>query len=153
MGAEYTIRAEREIEGLDVLVNGKALAHSEELGQFAERAGVAPLLSFFSQDPEEARAFAEEHDVTPPPGGYPPIQWFEAADGLATVQALIAMLEADPSIAPGASPSQETAPGDSEAYRPWTPDAEELISDLHEFEDVLDQLDDAGVRWHLSVDY
>jgi len=150
MGVEYTIRAEREIDGLDLYVNGKALAHCEDLGPIAERAGVRPLLSFFSQDPDEARAFREENDIPPPPEGYPPIRWFDAADGLATVRSLIVQLEADPSIVTGAPAEGDDADA---SYKPWAPDADELISDLHEFEDVLDQLDDAGVRWHLSVDF
>ena len=59
-------------------------------------------------------------------------------------------VEADPSLAPRTPPRGDDDPS---AYTPWIPDAEELISDLHEFEDVLDKLDDAGIRWHLSVEF
>jgi hypothetical protein len=123
---------EREIPGLDVFVNGKALGHSEELDRLAERAGVRPLMEFFSQDPAEAAAFFEDEGADPPDDGFPPEVWFPAADGLTTVRGLLSYLEANPTE---------------------VKDSSGLIEDLKEFESLLGRLASEGVGWHLAVDF
>ena len=132
MGVALYVVAEREVPGLDTFVNGKALGRSRSLDKLAQLAGVRPLMEFFSQDPEEAAAFVEDEGADPPPGGFPPEQWFPAADGLATVRGLLSYLVTNP-----------TAARDSEA----------IADDLREFESVLDRLATEGVRWHLAVDF
>ena len=146
MGVALFIVAERTIEGLDTFVNGKALAHcrpagaKDRLGRasmrrletLARQAGVRPLMEFFSEDPESAVAFLAEEGVEPPPGGLPPEQWFSAGEGLATVRGLLAYLTTHPDAAA---------------------EVDRLIGDLRQFEEVLGGLEDAGVRWHLAVDF
>jgi hypothetical protein len=132
MGVALFIVPEREIPGLDVFVNGKALGHSKELDRLAERAGVSPLMEFFSENPESAAAFCEDAGGDPPEEGFPAEEWFPAEDGLTTVRGLLSYLEANP-----------TEVRDSSA----------LIEDLKEFESVLSRLASEGVGWHLAVDF
>ena len=132
MSAALFIVPEREVPGLDVFVNGKALGHAKDLDGLAERAGVHPLMDFFSVDPESAAAFCEEAGADAPEGGFPPEQWFPAADGLTTVRGLLSYLEANP-----------TAARDSSA----------VIEDLKDFESILSRLASEGVGWHLAVDF
>ena len=131
MGVALYIMPEREVDGLEVYVNGKALGRSELLDRLAEQAGVRPLMQFFSQDPAEAAAFFEVEGVEPPAEGFASEQWYSATEGLATVLGLISYLEAN-----GAA----------------IPESSALIEDLHEFESVLSQLASEGVGWHLAVD-
>jgi hypothetical protein len=132
MGVALYIVPEREVEGLDTFVNGKALGHSEHLEQLAERAGVRPLMEFFSQDPEDLAEFLDTEGAEPTADGLPAEQWFPAADGLVTVRGLLSYLSAE-----------STA----------VPDATAIIGDLQEFESVLGRLAAEGVQWHLSVDF
>jgi hypothetical protein len=146
MGVALFIVPENEVEDVDTFVNGKVLAHCHPAGvdehldssaeshldALAREAGVRPLMEFFSQDPEEALAALEEFDAEPPPGGLSPEEWFPASEGLATVRGLLAHLAANPGAAAN---------------------VDALIEDLRQFESVLSQLETAGVRWHLAVDY
>jgi hypothetical protein len=132
MSVALFIVPEREIPGLDVFVNGKALGHCKQLDLLAKRAEVRPLMEFFSVDPESAAAFCEEAGADAPEGGFPPEQWFPAEEGLTTVRGLLSYLEANP-----------TEVKDSSA----------VIEDLKEFESLLGRLAPEGVGWHLSVDF
>lgn len=131
MGAALYIVLEREIEGLDSLVNGKALAKaSEALKRLAHQVGVRPLMEFFSADAGELGEFLADHDVEA--GEVPSEQWFSASDGLATVRALL---------------SQARKGGVGLASDP------DVITDLEEFERVLGEAERHQIRWHLAVDY
>ena len=131
MGVALYIMPERDVAGLEVYVNGKALGGSEQLDRLAERAGVRPLMEFFSQDPAEAAASFDAEEVEPPAEGFDSERWFSATEGLATVVGLISYLEANGGAIPESSA---------------------LIEDLREFESVLSQLASEGVGWHLAVD-
>jgi len=132
MSVALFIVAERDVAGFDVFVNGKALGHAEHLDRLAEHAGVRPLMEFFSQDPTEAASFLEDEGVEPPEGGFPPLEWYSAEDGLRTVQGLLSYLTEHPTAVPGVPA---------------------LVEDLREFDSVLSRLATEGVRWHLAVDY
>lgn len=132
MGVAFFIVPERDVAGLDVFVNGKALAHCDRLDELMAQAGVRPLMEFFSQDPAEAAAFCEAEGVELPEDGFPPVDWYSADDGLATVRGLLAYLDANPSA---------------------LADAENVVGDLREYETVLSALAAEGVRWHLAVDF
>jgi hypothetical protein len=109
-------------EGLDTFVNGKFLAKANErLSAVALELGAKPLEEFFSANPE---AMAELGIDLP---GMPE-QWYDASDGLATVEALIARLR--------------SRPGD-----------EDIVEDLREFEVVLRKIGTLGLKWHLAVDF
>jgi hypothetical protein len=122
----FYIKLENEDAGFDPYVNGKALARlGEDLEMMAERAGVPPLMSFFSASREDLGEFLDEEEM----GAVtlPPEQWFSAETGLKTVRALW------------------TEAGNAPEFEP-------VKSDLREFERVLQQAQAKGIRWHLAID-
>ena len=137
MGVAYFISPEpypASIGFIDCGVNGKTLAAVADrlVDRVCREAGVPPLSRFFSQDPAEMREFFESEAMDPPPGGYPPEQWFDAGEGVRTFQALLAKA------------------GDL-ANRRVT--ADEITAELVRFIEVLTALQGRGIRWHLSVDF
>ncbi len=118
---------ENKIPGFDPFVNGKALGRSEEqLAEMAERCGVHPLMDFFSTNPDEASGFLKSEGLADME--LPPEQWFSPLEGIRTVQALLREIENVPEIA-------------------------DVKADLLEFENVLRQAQEKGIRWHLAVDF
>lgn len=92
MGAAYYIVLEEEIEGLDSLVDGKALARQiEALDAAAQELGVRPLSEFISMDADSLEDLLGDIDV-------PPLQHFSAEDGLATIRALLPRSEAQSAL-------------------------------------------------------
>lgn len=82
MGAALYIVLEKQIDELDLFVNGKALSQEEEeLDAIARDLGVTPLMDFYGTSQEEADEFGLEAGPEP---------WFTAEQGLATVTALLA---------------------------------------------------------------
>jgi hypothetical protein len=138
MGSALYIVLERDIDGFDPFVNGKALSvHNDDLDRLAKEIGVTPLMDFFSVSPEEALDFiqgefeasGEEMPELPPPH---PEKWFLPDEGLRTVQAL-----------------QEHLVMNKESPQDW----KGVLSDLDEFEKVLKRAQKENVRWHLGVDF
>ena len=110
MGVAIFIVAEREVEGLDLSVDGKALARCKYLEGLAREVGVRPLMEFFSMSDEEAASLLgndddddddEETDPETPATNLPPERWFEAEEGLMTVRGLLKRLEQGPVDLPG----------------------------------------------------
>ncbi len=150
----YSIISERPIDGFDLFGKGEAVAlASDLLDQFAEDAGVRPLLDFFSMDPAEVDALfdglnleaAPELTDAPTPDAEiptleeaPPEEWFEPHEGITTIRALIRAVEDQPT---------------PEVPDPFDPPSDAILANLREFEIVLNHLEAAGVRWHLSVDF
>ncbi len=132
MGAALYIVPERDVEGFDTTIDGKALGHSEQLDQLAELAGVRPLMEFFSQDAEELAEFLEAEGIEPPLNALPAEQWFLAEDGLLSVRGILSYLAANPNA---------------------TPHVPAIIEDLKAFESVLGRLGSEGIRWHLAIDF
>lgn len=125
MSAAFYIVAEDNVRGLDLFVCGKALAKNEKiLRKKANVIGVKDMMSFFSQNPEEAEGFFRTLFKAPPE------VWFTAEEGLVTVRALIGIF------------TTETSPINNA-----------IVSELREFEQVLERLKQEGIRWHLAVDY
>ncbi len=145
MGVALFIVPEREVEGLDTFVDGKALAHLKDLDSLASEAGVRPLMEFFSAGPDDLLGILGEEgddgELHLPAGiESPEVAWFDAGDGLVTVRGLLRHL--------ANHPEKDVLPGlTREGVR-----ADWLVEDLRQFEQVLLGLDRAGVRWHLSVD-
>lgn len=161
MTPAYSIVTERPVDGFDLFGRGEAVAlASDLLDRLAADAGVRPLLDFFSMDPGEVdtlyeglglgaeadRAAGEweggawadpevpDLDLEPAPAE----EWFAAAEGLATVRALIGAVAARPV---------------PEVPDPFDPPAGAILADLRSFELILDRLAAAGLRWHLAVDF
>jgi hypothetical protein len=121
MGAAHYIVLEKEIDGLDTLMAGKSLSrHIEVLDEAARELGVRPLSEFFSMD-DDALADVIGDDA----GDFevPPLEQFSAADGLATVRALLPRPEAQPAI-----------------------------QDLQACERILTIAAQHGIRWHFQID-
>jgi hypothetical protein len=133
MSVAYFIVLEREVPGLDPLVNGKAVGRASEtaLTKLCTALNVTPLADFVSHDPEELASFLEDAGIDPP-ADLPAEQWFDAATGLATVRALRKHLVDDPKALKNATA---------------------ILRDLKEFEAVLERAQKANVRWHLAVDF
>lgn len=135
MAASMYIVVEGEDPGFDTFVNGRALARNEDaLERMAIRLGVRPLIDFFSADQNSMSLLLEEGagdagllQKLPPP------QWFEGAQGLASVQPLLASMQQEPAQLGS--------------------DGELLRDELREFEVVLQKTADRGMRWHLAVSW
>ena len=96
MGAAYYIVLEKEIDGLDTMIDGKAISKNIEiLDQAAEKLGVRPLSNFFSMD-NDAVADVLGEDMANLE--IPPMEQFSAEDGLKTIRALLPRPEAQPAI-------------------------------------------------------
>jgi hypothetical protein len=128
----YYIALEKNIPNLDVYVNGNALSRdSDSLEKLAKEIGVTTLLSFFSVSPEEVNPLLGEGETSESLGSKVPAKkWFSAKEGLNTVRKLINHLD-----------------------ELETPKREQTLSNLKEFERVLEAANQAGVRWHLVIDY
>jgi hypothetical protein len=127
----YYIVLEKDIPSLDVYVNGNAFSgNSDSLEKLAKKIGVTSLLSFFSVSPEEVNSLLQEGETTESLGiKVPAKKWFNAKDGLNTVKKLISHLE-----------------------KLEAPKGKQILSNLKEFERVLEAANQAGVRWHLAID-
>jgi hypothetical protein len=96
MGAAYYIVLEKQIEGLDTMMDGKRLSKNiESLDAVARELGILPLTSFTSMDAGAIKTIfgddAEGIEV-------PPMIQFSAEDGLKTVRALLPRPEAQPAL-------------------------------------------------------
>jgi hypothetical protein len=132
MSAALYIVLEDGEPGFETQVGGKALAREEDsLNAIARSLKVMPLMEFFSFDTEEAIELME-FEGDPSKADIPETQWFDAADGLKTVQTLLSYITSHPDSV-----------GNTQA----------VIEDLTEFEEVLEQAQENGLTWHLSVDY
>jgi hypothetical protein len=133
MSVAWYIVLESKIPGLDDQVNGKALAHAaDRLEAAAQQTGVQSLLRFFSASPEELSAFAEAENIGLDPDAVklPSENWFSAAEGLKTVESLLALVTSIDIENSG-----------------------QIAIDLNEFRRILCSARDHGIRWHLAVDY
>jgi hypothetical protein len=126
MGAALYIALEKTLPDVDTLIDGKMLSKVEkQLAKTAKRLGVRPLMDFFSASADEAAdLFGEDAagiDI-------PAAQWFPAEEGLKTVDALLAAVDA-------------------------SPDLRAAKDDLLGFQRLLREAQKHGVRWHLAIDF
>jgi len=135
MAASLYIVVEGEDPGFDIFVNGHALARNEDaLEQLAESLQVVPLLQFFSADENSMCVLLEQGAGDPEWARHlPEPQWYDPADGLVTVRALIRFLIDSP-----VSFGSETLP---------------VVSELREYERVLEKTRKYKLRWHLAVSW
>lgn len=109
---------------------GKALLYYQrQIDELAERLGLEPLSHFFSRDPQAIAAYLRGLGAEPDMDALPDEEWFEPAEGLATVQALLAHLQNEPNDVP--------EPG-------------RIIADLEVVAAALMAAQDAGSRFHLG---
>jgi hypothetical protein len=133
MSAAIYIVLARDVPGIDNCASGKALSRAEHvLTPLAHELSVRPLMDFFSMSTEDYAAQAEEFSLPLGSEGPPDEEWFTADEGLRTVRALLAHVDAHPEAV--------EAPG-------------RVLDDLRDFADVLEAAREHGTRWHLGVDY
>jgi hypothetical protein len=135
MAASLYIVVEGEDPGYDIFVNGHALARNEDaLERLAARLNVPSLLEFFSAD-ENSMALLLEQGAGDPEWTHhlPQPQWFDAADGLLTIRALIDFLAGEPTAL-----GSETQP---------------VLLELRAYERVLIKTAQHGLRWHMAVSW
>lgn len=136
MSVALYIVCERDVDGFDPFVNGKAVGHADEetLEAICVEIGVPPLMAFYSENPEVLAEFLDEEleDEAPSRDELPAEEWFNAGDGLVTVQALADHLEAHPAA---------------------LPDTAAIVEDLREYAQVLSRLKKEKVRWHFAMDF
>ncbi len=127
------IVVEGEDPGFDIFVNGRSMArHEDALEKLALRLGVRPLIEFFSADENSMSILIEEGAGNPDLlRQLPPPQWYRGQAGLVTVQALCRALSEEPSQL------------GSEGLQ--------VLSELREYERVLEKTEQRGMRWHLAV--
>jgi hypothetical protein len=135
MAASMYIVVEGEDPGFDIFVNGRSLArHEDALEKLALQLGVRPLIEFFSADENSMSLLIEEGAGNPEiMRRLPPPQWYSAADGLATVRALLDALAEEPLL--------------------LGTDGERVLSELHEYAVVLEKTQVRELRWHLAVSW
>lgn len=135
MAASMYIVVEGEDPGYDIFVNGRALArHEDALERVAMRLGVKPMIDFFSADENSMSLLIEEGAGNPElMRRLPPPQWYSPNDGLNTIAALIGALRDDP--------------------QQLGTEGAQVISELEEYERVLQKASRAGHRWHLAVSW
>ena len=134
MSAALYIALEARDAGVSNAVNGKALSRAEgDLTVLASQLGIRPLMDFFSMSAADYEAMVEHNSIAAVADLRPHEErWFLADEGLQTIRALIAHLQAHPAAFPKVGA---------------------VLSDLEDFAHILDEARKHGVRWHLSVDY
>jgi len=133
MSLAWYITLDTKEPGFDTFVNGKAIAHrGRELNGLARALGVRPLDEFVSTNPEQARSFMTEHGVDASGLKLPGERWFEAAEGLATVEPMLNHLERNMAVAR---------------------DLGSVQADLVGYSRVLKETQRRGYKWHLAVDF
>jgi hypothetical protein len=133
MSTALYIVPERDTSDIDCSVSGKALGSVDDtvIDKLCEHAGTPSLYEFSSHNPEETAALLEElgEEV---PDDLPETHWFDANEGLTTVQNLMLYLDS----------GQEKLKN-----------RRDLIEDLKGFERVLSQLAEHDIRWYLAIDF
>jgi hypothetical protein len=135
MAASMYIVVEGDDPGFDIFVNGQAVARNEDaLERLAKRLNVKPLLEFFSADVNSMALLLEQGIANPDWANHlPQPQWYDAADGLTTVCALIESLTAEPAA--------------------LGLEAEPVQVELREYERVLRKTAGYGLHWHIAVSW
>ena len=135
MAACFYIVVQGEDPGFDTFVNGHALArHEAELERLAQTLEVRPMLDFFSADRNSMAILLEQGAGDPAwEKSLPDPQWFLPREGLETVDALLAYLQAHPAGLGGATGV--------------------LLQELREYRTVLDKAASRELRWHLAVSW
>jgi hypothetical protein len=131
MAGGWHVRLEHDLPDVEIVADGgrALLYHQRQIDELAERLALPPLSGFFSTDPESVGNYLAEQGLDPASFDLPEEEWFDAADGLATVQGLIAALRTD-----GGE----------------IPQAERVLADLEIVEQNLSVAALHNVRFHLA---
>jgi hypothetical protein len=129
MSVSFSVIFEADVPPHGTLGDDTSLAsRKEDMDRLAGEYGLTSLEAFESYDPGDVAGFFEgEEDEAP---GMPPVQWFQAADGLNAVRALVAHLK---------------------GYPDALADPDGVLDDLARIESNLLLAERAGVRFRFAV--
>lgn len=132
MGVAYYLTTEVDIDGFDPTdFGGKALAKADDYLEEAvcKPLGLRALVDFMGDDPRDLLGDEDFEDV---PEENLAEQWFDAAEGLASVDAMLAHLRRHPGVIPQQARAEE---------------------ELAQVKAVLETCRERGIRWHMSMDF
>ena len=133
MGAGWYVALERGITGVSGTLphHGKALLFAQHhLEAITRELELPALKEFFSSDPAAVAAYLHEQGIEPDPEGLAAEEWFDPADALPTVRALLDRLH-DPPVGLG--------------------QVERVRADLTALAGVLAAAAEHGVRFHIAT--
>ncbi len=96
---------------------------SDELRAITKRLGIKSIFELFS--------YSAQNSLCPPEHREKVVPWFEPADGIAWLEAIIGFIRADGSA---------------------VKNPEELLQDLASCQNILRQAQTAGAKWHFEMD-
>jgi hypothetical protein len=131
MGLGWHVVLERElpVPAVDPAQGRSLIFFQHELDELARRLELEPLTGFVSAVPDRVAEYLREQGLDPEKFPVPEEEWFEAADGLATVRGLVAHLRATPKS---------------------VTDPVRVLRDLDAVERMLVLAEAAEVRFHLA---
>jgi hypothetical protein len=106
--------------------HGAVACHKEALDQLADENGLVPLGAFESYDPEDAADFLDEEELAV----LPEAQWFDPAEGLTAVRALVQYLR---------------------SHLAAVPDQDEVLAEMTGIEEECADAERAGVRFRFAI--
>jgi hypothetical protein len=124
---------ERELAGVGGVLphRGKAMLFAQHhLEEIARDQGLPPLKAFFSSDPSAVADYLREQGIEADPEGLAEEEWFDPADALPTVRALLERLS-DPPVGLG--------------------QVERVRDDLRAMANVLAVAAEHDVRFHIAT--
>ena len=129
MSVAYFIVLDNDAPGFDPFVNGKALAHEENLVVLCNKLAIRTFDDFVVMSEDDLSDWLEE-DIDRPVGEEEP--WFTADEGLEFVAALSSHIKAHPKAVKNASG---------------------CLEDLAEYTAVLEKTRLIGAKWRLNLDF
>jgi hypothetical protein len=132
VGAGWYVALERSESGPVALPQrGKALLFAQfQLEGIADELGLPALKAFFSSDPAAIADYFRRQGLEADADALPDEEWFDAADALPTVRALLERLQADPRA---------------------VPQIEKVTADLRAMEQALADAAARAVRFHIAT--
>jgi hypothetical protein len=129
MAAGWSVVLEERTADKDVKGGKALLYYHRQIDDLAERLGLTALSHFFSRDPQTIAAYMRSLGIEPDLDTLPDEEWFDAAEGLATVRGLLAHLRDEPN---------------------GVPEPSKIIADLEVVVAALAAAEQAGSRFHLG---
>lgn len=135
MSLAYYVTLEDKESDIDILMDGKALAHDEDaVIRLCEQLDIPSIFDFYVTDSEMIKEILDEDEISN--DNYDDFSidedWFEAYEGLDIVNSLITYLE-------------NNEVNDLN-------DPEGVLLDLNELKRILYEADQEQIRWRLQMD-
>lgn len=128
MSVSYYIVLDNNDPGFDTFVNGKALAHEEELNSLCKKLGLVTFDDFVAMSEDDISDLMGDGMDMPEGEGE---KWFTPEEGLEFVAALSSHIQSNPKA---------------------VKDATGCLEDLAEYTSILEKAKSIGAKWHLNLD-